>query len=83
MGPAVLLFVVLALSVWATKLIVGLDRATTTQKVIYIAIAWLLPILGAVIAYFSSLRFKEPKNPSADEKMMYAVASGHKARKSE
>lgn len=80
MGPIVLSATFLLLSVWATALIVRLENATTTQKVIYIALIWLLPMLGAIIAYIASLRFRQPKMQTADSKMTEAVASKHQSR---
>lgn len=83
MSSMILPSVFLMLSIWATILIVGLDRATSTQKAIYIAAIWLLPIIGAVIAYLASLRFRELPKPTSDTKMTEAVASKYRSMNSD
>ncbi len=70
-----------ALSIWATAIIVRHGAATTTQKVIYVALAWLLPILGAVIAFVGSLRFRERLVSDASQSMTESVAQKRQSMK--
>ena len=71
----------LVLSIWATAVIVRLEGPTTTQKVIYVALAWLLPIFGAVIAFIGSLRFRHTSASDTGQAMLASVAAEHQSRK--
>jgi hypothetical protein len=73
----VALSIPLALSLWATRLVLADDLATQWQRGSQLALIWLLPVLGAIIVLAvhrrvepPSRKYRTPPDPGDD----YAVS---------